>query len=181
MTKKLIFWLILFSSGSFGLFRSLQIIRKKLTTNMAPVVSPKTIKPNSSEISIDQTQSGYHQLTNVFDSNLNSRISNDGLSLVLFTASWCGPCKNMATSLLKCSQSASQAANFYQIDTDYNPESASEYHVRSIPCVLIFKDGKVVAEIVGNVPIQVVEAQILKHSSLNEKIEDFQELDSSFQ
>jgi thioredoxin 1 len=60
-------------------------------------------------------------------------------------------------------RSSSDAINFAVVDTDHNPISATEYMVRSIPSILLFKNGRVVADIVGAVPKEVLINQIEKH------------------
>lgn len=85
-----------------------------------------------------------------------------GLSVVLFTSPWCGPCKSMVHSLERVMMDSS-AISFYDIDTDHNIEIATKYHVRSIPTTLILKDGKVVSEIVGSVVPEIVSKQLSKH------------------
>ena len=54
-------------------------------------------------------------------------------------------------------------SKFFSIDTDYNPDSAAEFQIRSIPSTLFFKNGKLVSEIVGSVPSSVIDFQIQKH------------------
>ena len=56
-------------------------------------------------------------------------------------------------------------ARFYRIDTDTQPDAATDFQVRSIPSTLFFKGGRVVSEIVGAVPSAVVVSQILKHNT----------------
>lgn len=57
----------------------------------------------------------------------------------------------------------SKDSKFFSIDTDYNPDSAAEFQIRSIPSTLFFKNGKLVSEIVGSVPESVIENQIQKY------------------
>lgn len=125
---------------------------------------PKTSIPNNNGFQV-QPPYDTNQLINLNDDNFDEAMSSDGLSVVLFGATWCGPCANMARTLSMCAQSNSMA-KFYAIDTDINPESASIYGVRSIPCVLLFKDGRVVSEVVGSVPASVIEKQLAKQSQL---------------
>lgn len=148
--------------------------------NMASTFFPsKTTIPNN-----NNEDDGFHvqppndvnQLININDSNFDEIASSEGISVVLFSATWCGPCINMARTLMKCSQSKVSTAKFFQIDTDFNPETASIYSVRSIPCVLLFKDGRVVSEVVGSVPMTVIDKQLAKHSQSwnDENIQSYQ-------
>jgi len=168
------------------IFRSNNIIVRTSSSRMqmASTFYPsKTTTPNNNDDNDNfqiEPPKDINQLIHINDSNFDETISSslddDGLKLVLFSASWCGPCINMARTLTQCAQSSSiaAAAKFYQIDTDLNPESASIYSVRSIPCVLLFKDGRVVSEVVGSVPATVIEKQLAKYSQSCENDDESQ-------
>ena len=71
----------------------------------------------------------------------------------------------METNLAELSMRHRSEARFYRIDTDTQPDAATDFQVRSIPSTLFFKGGRVVSEIVGAVPSAVVVSQILKHNT----------------
>ena len=83
--------------------------------------------------------------------------------LFFFNSSWCGPCRVMQKNLQEFMAVYSADSKFCSIDTDYNPDSAAEFQIRSIPSTLFFKNGKLVSEIVGSVPQSVIENQIQKY------------------
>ena len=68
-----------------------------------------------------------------------------------FTASWCAPCRMLAP-ILKTLEEQFPSVSFEVIDTEESPEEAKKYGVRSIPAVLILKDGVVVDTIIGSNP-----------------------------
>jgi thioredoxin 1 len=70
-----------------------------------------------------------------------------------FTASWCAPCKMLAP-VIKSLEPAFPDVTFETVDIDSSPEVASEYHVRSVPTVVIMKDGAELERIVGALPKQ---------------------------
>jgi thioredoxin 1 len=72
--------------------------------------------------------------------------------LVDFWAVWCGPCKMIAPLVEELAGEFEGKAKVGKLDVDNNQESAIKYGVRSIPTVLIFKDGKVHDTIIGAVP-----------------------------
>jgi len=72
--------------------------------------------------------------------------------LVDFWAVWCGPCKMIAPSVEELANEFEGKAKVGKLDVDNNQDSAIKYGVRSIPTVLIFKDGKVKETIIGAVP-----------------------------
>ena len=105
------------------------------------------------------------ELQTVSDSDfINTVHSNDNtLSVVLFGSSWCGPCLNMKNTLQSIMKDYSQASKFFEMDIDHNFESAAELSIRSIPTVVLLKNGKVVSEIVGNVPYHTISNLIEKY------------------
>ena len=80
--------------------------------------------------------------------------------LVDFWADWCGPCKMVAPVVEELAAEYDGTVKFAKVDVDANPVTAGKYGVRSIPTLLIFKDGKPVGQVVGNVPKHVLEARL---------------------
>ena len=72
--------------------------------------------------------------------------------LVDFWAEWCGPCKQIAPSLEKLSAELGEKVTFTKINIDDNPQTPTQYGVRGIPTLMIFKDGQVAATKVGALP-----------------------------
>jgi len=83
--------------------------------------------------------------------------------LVDFWAVWCGPCRMIAPTIEELAGEYDGRALVGKVDVDHNPEIASSYGIRSIPTILIFKDGKVVEQIVGAVPKQQLVAALNNH------------------
>lgn len=71
--------------------------------------------------------------------------------LVDFWADWCGPCKMLSPVV---SEIAAEAKDFkvYAVNVDEEPELASRYGIRSIPSLLVFKDGEIAKQSVGVIP-----------------------------
>ena len=72
--------------------------------------------------------------------------------LVDFWAPWCGPCRMIAPALEKLAGSYAGKAKVVKVDVDQNQQTAHKYHVRSIPMLLLFKDGQVQDTSIGLVP-----------------------------
>ena len=78
-------------------------------------------------------------------------LKHDGLVVVDFFATWCGPCKMIAPLLDKFAAEYSQA-KFIKVDVDEFGELAQEYEVSSMPTVLLLKGGSVVTKVIGANP-----------------------------
>jgi thioredoxin 1 len=82
------------------------------------------------------------------DANFQAQIKN-GITLVDFWASWCMPCKMMAPVLNETADALGSTARIGKLDVDSNRESSAKYGVRSIPTLILFKNGKEVNRFVG--------------------------------
>jgi len=78
-------------------------------------------------------------------------LQSDEPVLVDFWAQWCGPCKMIAPALDELADTYAGRAKVVKIDIDRNRATALKYHVRSIPMLLLFKDGQVQATQIGAV------------------------------
>lgn len=72
--------------------------------------------------------------------------------LVDFWAPWCGPCRMVAPVVDEISQQYEGQIKVVKLNTDENPNVASQYGIRSIPTLMIFKGGQKVDMVVGAVP-----------------------------
>ena len=87
------------------------------------------------------------------NSNLETEVLKSDIPVVVdFWAEWCGPCKMIAPSLEEISNEMEGKVKIAKLNMDENPELAAQYGVRSIPTLLMFKDGEPVAIQVGAAP-----------------------------
>ncbi len=76
-------------------------------------------------------------------------INQEKLVVVDYTATWCGPCRLVAPIIDQLAEDYQGKAEVVKVDLDQNKGNAKQYKIRSIPTVLIFKNGQEVERIVG--------------------------------
>lgn len=91
------------------------------------------------------------------DANFDEEvIKSDIPVLVDFWAVWCGPCKMIAPLVEELSGEYQGKVKIGKLDVDNNPQVSMTYGIRSIPTLLIFRDGKIADQIIGAVPKQAI-------------------------
>jgi thioredoxin 1 len=98
------------------------------------------------------------------DGNFTSTVLDAGQPvLVDFWAEWCGPCKRLAPTIDQLAGEYAGKVTIGKLNVDDNPDTAMKFQIRSIPAVLLFKDGKVVDQIIGLQPKEEFKSAIDKH------------------
>ena len=83
--------------------------------------------------------------------------------LVDFWAPWCGPCRMVAPIVDEIANDFAGQIKVFKLNTDENPNIASQYGIRSIPTLMIFKGGEKVDTVVGAVPKTTLSSTISKY------------------
>ncbi len=90
-------------------------------------------------------------------------IASEKPLLVDFFATWCGPCKMMHPVLEDLAKMVGDNARIVKIDIDKNQELANAYNVRSVPTLMIFKDGELKWRTSGVTPAAALEEELKKY------------------
>jgi len=87
------------------------------------------------------------------DDNFNTEVESSDMPVVVdFWAEWCGPCKMLSPTIDAVAEKYNGKVKVGKVNVDKNPSIAQKYGVRSIPNILVFKNGNIKEQLVGNVP-----------------------------
>ncbi len=105
-------------------------------------------------------------LTAVTDADFGQEVEqHQGLAVVDFWATWCGPCRMIAPILEQLSVEYDGKVKVCKLDVDTNTMTSMRFNVRSIPTLLFFKGGKVVDQVIGAVPKAALESKFKQHTA----------------
>lgn len=99
----------------------------------------------------------------VTDSTFASEVVSASSSVPVLVdcwAPWCGPCRMIAPSLDQLAAESGGRYKIVKLNIDENPRTTNQFQIRSIPTLIIFKNGQVVDQIIGAVPKQAIAARL---------------------
>ena len=86
-----------------------------------------------------------------------------GVVVVDFFATWCGPCKMLAPVFEQVGEEMKNEATFLKVDIDQSLEIAQKFRITTVPTMMIFKDGKPVESLVGFMPKEAIVQKVKSH------------------
>ncbi len=102
----------------------------------------------------------------VQESEFDQLLANEKLVVADYTATWCGPCRLISPLIDRLATEYAGRATVVKIDIDKNKDNAKKYGIRSIPAVLMFKDGELVENLVGKLPYETFSNALETHLKL---------------
>lgn len=86
-------------------------------------------------------------------SEFRNRVENrEGIVLVDFYATWCGPCKMLSPVFESIGNEMMERADFFKVDIDQSMEISEKYQISTVPTLIIFKNGREIDRLFGFIP-----------------------------
>lgn len=97
------------------------------------------------------------------ETEFDALLETEAVFVVDCTATWCGPCKLIAPLIDQLAEEYSDRAQVFKLDLDTNQPVAKRFGIRSIPAVMIFKQGELAETIVGAKPYEDFSSALAKY------------------
>lgn len=104
-------------------------------------------------------------LQRIDGASFQSAIKQNGVTLVIFEATWCPHCKTLLPILEELSQEETEHLDVYRVDCDESPELAAQFGIMSMPTVIMFHNGEPTDKLIGLRPKSVYQAALARYVS----------------
>jgi thioredoxin 1 len=133
----------------------LEKIKRRRLEEMMKSVSEKNVNKPPLQAS--------NEPVDLTDATFNKFVEDNHLSVIDCWAPWCGPCRFVTPVVEELARDYVGKISFGKLNVDNNQRVAAQYGIMSIPTLLVFKDRKLVDQIVGAMPRQMLEPRITRH------------------
>jgi thioredoxin 1 len=134
----------------------LEKIKRKKLEEMMDKISGSTEKT-------EETNQPTGKPIDLNDATFNQFVKDNSLAVIDCWAPWCGPCRIVSPVVEALAKDYAGKIAFGKLNVDQNNMVARQYRIMSIPTLLVFKMGKLVDQIIGAMPRQMLEPKIIKH------------------
>jgi len=117
-------------------------------------------KPESSQ---EQEKSAPNKPVDLTDATFKEAVENHALVVIDCWAPWCGPCRYVSPIIEEIARDYVGKIFFGKLNVDENRRVAMQYGIMSIPTLLIFKNGRLVDQIIGAMPRRMLEPKITRY------------------
>ena len=129
-----------------NIYRRLEIINSKSVNNK------NKVKENDNMAQVISSE------------EFNNLVQNtEGIAVVDFFATWCGPCKMLAPVFQEVANDFEGKADFYKIDIDASLDIARQFSVSTVPTVIVFRNGEPIERLVGFMPKENLASKIREY------------------
>ncbi|MCX8043426.1 MAG: thioredoxin [Desulfobacterota bacterium] len=98
------------------------------------------------------------------DANFETEVMQSTIPvLVDFWAEWCGPCRMLAPTIEEIAREYSSTVKVGKVNVDQNPELSERFAIRSIPTIMLFKNGQIVDQTIGVQSKETLQKMISRH------------------
>jgi len=125
--------------------KMIKVLSLIIVLSFSGIIANNTLRDSSLSVN---AQTGSTKPITFTDATFEKNIRK-GVVLVDFWATWCGPCRRQAPIVEELAQDFAGKVKVGKVDVDKNRSVSQKYIIRSIPTIIIFKDGKVVERLVG--------------------------------
>jgi thioredoxin 1 len=137
--------------------QSLKLTQKTEVGTISPTFVLEEVEIEKHTIKINTVMGKTLELT---DATFDETLKSDKPVLVDFWAEWCGPCKMIGPVVEELANDYEGKAVIAKLNVDENPQVTARFGVRSIPTLLVFKNGQIVDKQVGAVPKSVLAGKL---------------------
>ena len=137
--------------------------RRALKDEELERIRQKKLRQLMEKVTEPQKKSAPNKPVDLTDASFTGAVQNHSLVVVDCWAPWCGPCRYVSPIVEEIAHDYAGKIFFGKLNVDENRRVAMQYSIMSIPTLLVFKNGRLVDQIIGAMPRQMLEPKITRY------------------